>query len=179
MGEGGRTEAIKVIPGSESSMSKWVDVPSSIKVKKKGVAIDDYESGSNVYPEEERIFDEGFTWVEVRVGESSYFIVIPLDCDLLTNTKSMVPSLVPLCYGAENMTLRSFKDVNMSLGISGMALRVSLCFPFCHFCILRPSPFLSLLALFSSSFLFLRPLFWRSRASAKRRSMRLFSRRWF
>lgn len=69
-------------------------------------------------PEEERIFDEGFTQVKVRTNGSTCSIVIPLDCDWLTNIESIVPSLVPLCYGAEKRNLRSLKDVDLSLGIS-------------------------------------------------------------
>ncbi|XP_009764559.1 uncharacterized protein [Nicotiana sylvestris] len=69
------------------------------------------------------MFDEGFTRVEVRTERSTRTIVIPLDFDLLVNTESVVPSLVPLCSSTENMTLRTFKDANLSLGISGMALR--------------------------------------------------------
>lgn len=108
---------------SDASPSRQADVPSSFKVRGKGVTVDGYESGSNVDPEEERIIDEGFTRVEVRIKGSTRTIVIPLDCDLLTNTESVVPSLVPLYSGAENRTLRTFKDANLSLGISVMALR--------------------------------------------------------
>lgn len=88
---------IEVVPKSEPSTSKRVDVPSSAEEKKKGVVIDDYESGSDIDPKEERIFGKWFTRVELRKDGSSRFIAIPLDYDLLTNIESMVPSLVPLC----------------------------------------------------------------------------------
>lgn len=64
--EGERPKATAVIPRSDLSMSERVDIPSSAEKRAKGVAVDDYKSGSDVDPKEERIFDEGFTQVEVR-----------------------------------------------------------------------------------------------------------------
>lgn len=92
--------------------------------------IDDYKPGSNVDPEEARIFDKGITCVEVTMDESSRLIVIPLDCDLLEDTVIMVPSFSPLCSVTENMYLQHLQDSDLSLGISKMAFRVSFCIIF-------------------------------------------------
>lgn len=83
------------------STSEPADIPSFAEDKEKGVAVDDFEFGSDVDPEEESMFDESFTWVKVRIEGFTRSIVIPLNCDLLTNTESAVPSLVPLCSGAK------------------------------------------------------------------------------
>lgn len=90
--------------------------------------MDSYEFGYDIDPEEVWIFNEGFTWVEVRTEGTTYNIVIPLDRDLLVNTESVVPSLGPLCSNAEYRTLRTLDDAALSLGISNMALRVSFWF---------------------------------------------------
>lgn len=58
------------------------------------MAVDEDELGSDVDPEEERMFDEGFTRIKVRTDESSCSIVIPLDCNLLTNMETVVPSFL-------------------------------------------------------------------------------------
>lgn len=128
------------MPRNDLSTSEPVNIPSSTEESERGVIIDDFESGSDVDPEEEKMFDGGLTRVEVRTNGSSHSIVIPLDCNLLTNTESMVPSLVPLCSGAENKTLQSFKDADLSLSVSGLALRVSWYLHFCS-CTLCFSPF--------------------------------------
>lgn len=71
---GGRSEEAKVILRSDTLPSRQANVLSSTEEKGKSVAIDGYESGSDVDPEEERMFDEGFTQVEVRKeGIYSYY----------------------------------------------------------------------------------------------------------
>lgn len=68
------------------------------------MAVNDFDSDSDsdIDPKDERMFDDRLTRVEVRIDGSSRSIVIPLDYNLMTNTKSVVPSLVPFCSSAEN-----------------------------------------------------------------------------
>lgn len=89
------------------------------------MAADGYDSGSDIDPEEVRMFNEGFTRVEVRTEGTTHNIVILLDHDLSKNTESVVPSLGPLYSSTEYRILRAFDDATLSVGISGMALRVS------------------------------------------------------
>lgn len=71
------------------------------------------------------MLSEGFTRVEVGLKGSTRTIVVPIDRDLLVNTEDVVPSLGPLCSDMEGKTLETLKDVALSSGITGLALRVS------------------------------------------------------
>lgn len=173
-----------IIPRSDPSTSGQANVPSSAEERAKRVVVDDYKFGSDLDPEEVRIFDKGLTRVEVRTDCSSRSIIIPLDYDLLEDMVSMVPSFTPLCSAAENRTLQALKDSGLSLGISGMALRVS--FLPHYFCILFPFPlyiftdFWLFIFLFALPFLFLDFHFGdRERPPIGRKSGRLFFRKWF
>lgn len=121
----GQLEAVEVIPRSDLSTSKRTYIPSPAEERGKNVAVDGDESGSDIDLEEIQMFDEGLTRVEVRMEGSTRNIIIPLNCNLLTIIERVVPSLVPLCTSTESRTLQTFKDADLSLGISGMALRVS------------------------------------------------------
>lgn len=119
--EGRSSETAEVaMEDGRSEAAKFVS--SSTNRKGMTVVVDDDGSSSNIDPEEVRTFNEGFTRVEVITKGSTQNIVIPLDYNLLTNSESVVPALIPLCTGAENRNLHTFKDADLSLGISGMAL---------------------------------------------------------
>lgn len=146
-------EVATVVPSNDPSTSELVDVPSSTEEGERGVTVYDFESSSDIDPDEEKMFDEGLTRVEVKTDRSSRSIVIHLDCSLLTYTESVVPSLVPLCSSAENKTLQSIKDADLSLSVSGLALWViwylyfcprTLCFSLFHFYWLFPLFWISL-----------------------------------
>lgn len=123
--------AAAVVPASDLSSSVPVEIPSSTEEAEKGAIGDEFESDSYIDPEEERMFDEGLTPVEVRTDGTSHLIVIPLDCNLMTSMESVVPALVTICSSVEHKTLESFKDADLS----GLALWVSyfFCCPFFFF----------------------------------------------
>lgn len=81
--------------------------------------------GFDIDTEEVQTFEEIFIRVEVRIEGPTRNIAIPMDFNLLVNSKSMVPALAPLCMKPENRTLQTLKDANLSFGIYGMDLRVS------------------------------------------------------
>lgn len=62
----------------------------------------------------------------MRLEGSTRTIAIPMDHDLLKNTKSVVPALCPLCSDVEGETLKGLDDVALSSSIAGLALRVSI-----------------------------------------------------
>lgn len=122
--EGIPSEAAEVAMEERAVKGREV-ISSSTEGKRKIVVVDDDGSGSDIDPEEVQTFDEGFIWVEVRIERSTQNIIIPLDYNLLTNSESMVPSLIPLYAGAKNRTLQIFKDDDLSLCIFVMSPRVS------------------------------------------------------
>lgn len=104
---------------SDPSIYMPVEIPFSTEEAEKGATGDDIELDSDVNPYEERMFDEGLIWVEVRSDGTSCLIVIPLDCNLMTSKGNIVPNPAPLCSSVEHRTLESFKDTNLSLSIFG------------------------------------------------------------
>ncbi|XP_070013422.1 uncharacterized protein [Nicotiana sylvestris] len=83
----------------------------------------DDDSGSDIDPEEVRAFLERNTHVEIRTEGPNRYIVIPVDYDLLANSERAVPAFAPLCTASENTALQAMNNTDLSLGISGMALR--------------------------------------------------------
>lgn len=71
------------------------------------------------------MLSERFTRVKVRLDGSSRTTVVPMDRDLLVNTKGVIPSLGPLGYDVEGRTLETLNDAAISLGIAGLTLSVS------------------------------------------------------
>lgn len=53
-------------------------------------------------------------------------ITIPMDCDLLRNTKEVVLSLGPLYSDTKGVTLSEINDSTLSKNIVGLALKVSI-----------------------------------------------------
>lgn len=157
----------------EPSSSRPVDVSSSAKERAKGVIEDGYETGSDIDPKEVRGYNEGFTWLEVRLEGSSRTIVILIDHVILVKTEDVVPSVGHLCSNVEGGTLATFNDAALSAGIAGLALKVS--FPI--FLVFMP-------CILSSSFFrldllcsFYRPSSWRLRVLVKRRAAELPSKK--
>lgn len=120
-----RAKEVEVASSSDPSPSGHASVPSSVELRGKNVVVGCYESGSNIDPQEVRMYNEGFTRVEMRTEGTTRSIIIPLDLDLLKRMESIVPDLGPLYSRTEERTLQTLDDDALSLGISGMALRVS------------------------------------------------------
>lgn len=82
--------------------------------------------------------------MEVRLERYSRTIAIPINCDLLVNTKDVVLSLGLLCFNAEVRTLETFNHTALSSGIADLSLRVSFSiFLVSMPCIFSSSPFAS------------------------------------
>lgn len=121
---GQSSEAASIIPSSPST-SQQVCASSSANERTKGAIIDDYEYDSNIDPEDIRMFDEGFTRVNVRADGPSRVLEIPSDYDLLEDMVDLVPQFDLLFSIAESRSLRGISDVGLSRGVAEMDLRVS------------------------------------------------------
>lgn len=96
--------------------------------------VDDYEFDSDIDLEDMRMFEEGFTKVDVRAEGPSRVLAIPSDFNLLEDTVDLVPQFDLLCSAAESGSLREISDSGLSHGVAGMALRVSFLLLFSSFC---------------------------------------------
>ncbi|XP_070007992.1 COP1-interactive protein 1-like [Nicotiana sylvestris] len=98
--------------------------PSLANEKGKGVIVDDYESDSDIDHKDMRMFEEGFTRVDVREEGPSRVLEIPSDFNLLEDTVELVPQFDLLCSAAESESLREINDSALSRGVAEMALRI-------------------------------------------------------
>lgn len=111
-----RSPSAVFVTSSVPSSSTVVRVPPSAAEKGKSVEVDDYESKSNLDPDDVRMFEEGiahsvFTWGGVSPCS-------PQKGD------NMVPQFSLLCSKAENEFLRNIFDAELSDEVVVMGLRV-------------------------------------------------------
>nr|XP_009792891.1 PREDICTED: uncharacterized protein LOC104239863 [Nicotiana sylvestris] len=88
--------------------------PSLTNERGKGMVVDDYKSDSDIDPEDMRMFEEGFTRVDVRAEGPSRVLEIPSDFNLLEDTVELVPQFDLLCYAAKSESLREINDSALS-----------------------------------------------------------------
>lgn len=125
-------ETEKVAAGSpelswqeEASTSRTsADSYLATKDRAKSVIGEGGESDSDVDLDDLRMIDEGLTHFEVRLKGGLRISMIPLDRDLVVNTKEVVPTLVPLNSDVKGKTLKDINDSALSKRIAGLTLRV-------------------------------------------------------
>ncbi|XP_019257729.1 PREDICTED: uncharacterized protein LOC109235940 [Nicotiana attenuata] len=70
-----------------------------------------------------RMFEEGFTRIDVRAEGLSRILEIPSDFNMLQDTVDLVPQFDLLCSAAESRSLQEINDSGLSCGMAAMALR--------------------------------------------------------
>lgn len=131
----GSVAAIIILSGPSTSQQAHTSSLASERLK--GVVVNDYESDSDIDPEDMRLFEKSFTRVDMRAGGPSRVLEISSNFNLLENTVDLVEQFDLLCSAVESRFLREISDSGLSRGVAGMALRVSF-FVFTSF-ILCPS----------------------------------------
>lgn len=89
-----------------------------------GLRVRGKDSGSDVDPGDVREFLERHTHMEVRVEGSDRHIVVLEDYNLLSNYDQVDSALSPLCAAPESKALGAMSDMDLSLNVACMALRV-------------------------------------------------------
>ncbi|XP_019235472.1 PREDICTED: uncharacterized protein LOC109215815 [Nicotiana attenuata] len=96
---------------------------SSAAERGKSAMVDEYESESDLDPDDVWMFEEGITHSVVNAGGSARLVEIPADVNLLTQGGSLVPQFSLPCSEAENESLRSVSDVEVMDEVAVMGLR--------------------------------------------------------
>lgn len=117
-----RPSGFEVVRGSRGLARAIEGGSSSMAGGSRVVPVGDDDSGSDIDPEEIRAFMERTTRVGIRAEVPNQHIVIPVNYDLLANSELAVSAFSPLCAASKNTTLQTMTDVDLSLGISDMAL---------------------------------------------------------
>lgn len=84
------------------------------------------ESDSDLDPEDLEIINSGTTQVKDRVEGGSRTIMIPVNHDILKDTKDVILSFGSFCSDTEHKTLGKLNDNILSKSIGSLALRVNL-----------------------------------------------------
>ncbi|XP_070029779.1 uncharacterized protein [Nicotiana sylvestris] len=85
--------------------------------------VEEYESDSDIDPEDMRMFEGGFTRTEAREEGPSHILEVPSDFNLLQDMMDLVPQFDLLCSAAENGALQDVSDSELSRGLAAMGLR--------------------------------------------------------
>nr|XP_016486968.1 PREDICTED: uncharacterized protein LOC107807156 [Nicotiana tabacum] len=117
----GSVAAIIILSGPSTSQQAHTSSLASERLK--GVVVNDYESDSDIDPEDMRLFEKSFTRVDMRAGGPSRVLEISSNFNLLENTVDLVEQFDLLCSAVESRFLREISDSGLSRGVAGMALR--------------------------------------------------------
>nr|XP_009768952.1 PREDICTED: uncharacterized protein LOC104219887 [Nicotiana sylvestris] len=101
-------------------------VPPSAAERGKSVVVDEYESESDVDPDDVWMFEEDITHSMVRAGGAARMIEIPFDLNLLVQGDNLVPQLSLLCSEAVNGSLRNIPNAEVRDEVAVMGLRTYL-----------------------------------------------------
>ncbi|XP_016507394.1 uncharacterized protein LOC107825072 [Nicotiana tabacum] len=118
-----QTSGVAVVISDMPSSSAASRASSSAAERGKGVVVDDYESESDLDPDDVRMFEEGLTHSVVNAGGLARILRIPFGVNLLAEGEDLVPQFSLLCSEAENESLRSVPDAELIDEVAVMVLR--------------------------------------------------------
>lgn len=130
---GGQISEAAIVVLEVPSSSVLGRASSSAAERGKGVVVDDYESESDLDPDDVRIFEEGITHSVVHAGGLAHILEISSDVNLLGDTEDLVSQFDILCSATENEALWNVPKSDLMNEVAAMGLRVYFAFLSCFF----------------------------------------------